>query len=99
MPKIKAFEIAPLPFEVSASLQALGHRIVIVRKSRRYSQRVFADMLGVAPATLVAIERGAPTVQIGHYARALWMLDIDDAKLGGFGSLSQGLADGDASAP
>lgn len=99
MPKVRAFEIAPLPFEVSASLQALGHRIVVVRKIRRYSQRVFADMLGVAPATLVAIERGAPTVQIGHYARALWMLDIDDAKLGGFGSPSQGLADGDASTP
>lgn len=95
MPKIRAFEIAPLPFEVSASLQALGHRIVIARKNRRYSQRVFADMLGVAPATLVAIERGAPTVQIGHYARALWMLDIDDATLGGCGIPSPGQAASD----
>ena len=85
MVKVRAFEVVPLPFEVSASLQALGHRIVVARKSRRYSQRVFADMLGVAPATLVAIERGAPSVQIGHYARALWMLDVDDARLGGFG--------------
>ena len=42
-------------------------------------------MLGIAPATLVAIERGAPTVQIGHYARALWMLDVNHATLGGFG--------------
>ena len=97
MPKIRAFEIAPLPFEVSASLQALGHAIVVARKARHYSQRVLADMLGVAPATLVAIERGAPTVQIGHYARALWMLDIDDVKLSGFGIPSPGLAAGDTS--
>ena len=49
------------------------------------SQRVFADILGVAPATLVAIERGAPNVQIGYYARALWLLEIHDAFLGNFG--------------
>ena len=99
MPKIRAFEIAPLPFEVSASLQGLGHRIVVARKNRRYSQRVFADMLGVAPATLVAIERGAPTVQIGHDARALWMLNIDDAALGGFGIVSPSLAASDTATP
>jgi transcriptional regulator with XRE-family HTH domain len=85
MPKIRAFQIAPLPFEVSASLEALGHRIAAARKVRKQSQRVFADIVGVAPATLVAIERGAPNVQIGHYARALWLLEIQDAFLGSFG--------------
>ena len=85
MPKKRAFELSPLPFEVSASLEALGHRIALSRKERKQSQRVFADVLGVAPATLVAIERGAPSVQIGHYARALWLLEIQDAFLGNFG--------------
>ena len=85
MPKKRAFEITPLPFEVSASLEALGHRIASARKERKQSQRVFADILGVAPATLVAIERGAPNVQIGHYARALWLLEIQDAFIGSFG--------------
>lgn len=84
MPKVRTFEIAPLPFEVMAALQALGQRIAVARKARGHSQREFADMLGVAPQTLVFIERGAPTVQIGHYARALWMLEIQDAVLGGF---------------
>lgn len=84
MAKIRAFQITPLPFEVSASLEALGHRIASARKERKQSQRVFADILGVAPATLVAIERGAPNVQIGHYARALWLLEIQDAFLGSF---------------
>lgn len=99
MSKVRAFAIAPLPFEVSASLQALGHTIAVARKSRRYSQRVFADMLGIAPATLVAIERGAPTVQIGHYARALWMLDVEAAKPGGFGISSSGHGAADAGSP
>lgn len=85
MSKRRAFDLSPLPFEVSASLEALGHRIALSRKERKQSQRVFADILGVAPATLVAIERGAPNVQIGHYARALWLLEIQDAFLGNFG--------------
>ncbi|MEN9481700.1 MAG: hypothetical protein RLZZ298_3095 [Pseudomonadota bacterium] len=85
MPKIRAFEISPLPFEIAASLEALGQRIAFARKERKQSQRVFSDILGVAPATLVAIERGAPNVQIGHYARALWLLEIQDAFLGSFG--------------
>lgn len=85
MPKRRAFEISPLPFEVSVALKALGQRIALARKERKQSQRVFADILGIAPATLVAIERGAPNVQVGHYARALWLLEIQDTFLGSFG--------------
>lgn len=85
MPKRRAFEISPLPFEISIALGALGQRIALARKERKQSQRVFADILGIAPATLVAIERGAPNVQVGHYARALWLLEIQDAFLGSFG--------------
>ncbi len=85
MSKIRAFEIAPLPFEVIASLQALGHRIAVARKERGHTQHEFSDMLGVGKQTLVFMEQGKPTVQIGHYARAVWMLEIKDAVLGGFG--------------
>ena len=84
MPKVRAFEIAPLPLDVSASLDALRQRIALARKERGHSIREFADMLGVSTQTLVSIEHGAPTVQIGHYARAIWMLEIRDAVLGEF---------------
>jgi transcriptional regulator with XRE-family HTH domain len=84
MPKIRAFQIAPLPLDVTASLEALGRRISLARQERRHSMREFADMLGISTQTLVSIEHGAPTVQIGHYARAVWMLEIRDALLGGF---------------
>jgi DNA-binding XRE family transcriptional regulator len=81
MARVKSFELVPLPFEVLAALQGLGHRIARARAERGYNQRDFADMMGVSPQTLVSLERGAPTVQIGHYARALWMLEIPDASL------------------
>lgn len=84
MPKVRAFEIAPLPLDVTASLEALGYRIALARKERGHSIREFADMLGVSTQTLVSIEHGAPTVQIGHYARAIWMLEIHGAVLGEF---------------
>lgn len=84
MPKKRSFELSPLPFEIIATLEAIGHRIALARKERRLSQREFAALLGVAAATLVSIEKGAPTVQMGHYARALWLLEIRDV-MGHFG--------------
>jgi DNA-binding XRE family transcriptional regulator len=88
MPKVRAFEIAPLPLDVTASLEALGCRIALARKERGHSIREFADMLGVSTQTLVSIEHGAPTVQVGYYARAIWMLEIRDAVLGEFSTPS-----------
>lgn len=75
MPKVRSFELAPLPLPVTATLQALGQQIVAARKERDLTQRVFSDMMGIAKATLVRVERGDPTVQIGHYLRALWLLE------------------------
>ena len=82
MARKKSFDLVPLPFEVTAALQTLGYRIARIRAARKYSQREFADMMGISTQTLVSLEHGAPTVQIGHYARALWLLDITDAILG-----------------
>lgn len=76
MPKTRAFEILPLPLEAQFALEALGSQIACARKERDYSQRVFAQMMGVSLTTLVSLEKGAPTVQIGHYARAAWLLEL-----------------------
>lgn len=81
MPKIKAFERSPLPFDVQASLEALGHRIAQARKERRLSQIELADMMGVSPQTVLFVEKGRPNVQIGHYARAAWLLELHDVPL------------------
>jgi hypothetical protein len=37
--------------------------------------RLFADRIGVSIPTLRAMERGAETIQIGFWAKALWALD------------------------
>lgn len=81
MPKVKAFEKSPLPFEIQASLEELGSRIAAARKERGLSQRELADMMGVSPQTALFVEQGRPNVQIGHYARAAWLLELRDAQL------------------
>jgi len=36
---------------------------------------IFAERLGVSVGTVRAMERGAPTVQIGAWLNALWIFD------------------------
>lgn len=83
MPKTRAFEISPLPLEAQAALQALGLRLAHARKERGYSQRAFSDIAEMSMPTMVKMEQGAPTVQIGYYARAAWLLDLPFPNLGG----------------
>lgn len=71
MAKIRSFEITPLAPEAAASLQALGRQIAQLRKGRRIAQKELAAQIGVGPQTMLFIEQGRPSVQIGHYARAL----------------------------
>ncbi len=82
MPKKRTFELSPLPLEAQAALQALGAQLAIVRKERGYSQRSFSDIAEVSLPTLVKMEQGAPSVQIGYYARAAWLLDVAFPVLG-----------------
>lgn len=82
MPKKRAFELSPLPLEAQAALQALGAQLAIVRKERGYSQRSFSDIAEMSLPTLVKMEQGAPSVQIGYYARAAWLLDVAFPTLG-----------------
>ena len=61
--------------ESRISLQALGNRLRVARIARNESMAVFAARIGASVPTLRAMERGAPTVQIGTWANALWALD------------------------
>ena len=76
MPRKNAFRLSPLPIEAQFSLAALARRIAGARKQRALTQRDMAEMLGISKTTYNAIEAGLDTVQIGHYCRAIWMLDI-----------------------
>jgi transcriptional regulator with XRE-family HTH domain len=82
MPKTRAFEVSPLPLDARAALHALGTRLALARKERGYSQRAFSDISEMSLPTLVKMERGEPSVQIGYYARAAWLLDVAFPGLG-----------------
>lgn len=76
MPKTNAFKLSALPMDAQFALEALGQRIAAARKERKLSQREVAELLGISKTTYVAIEQGRDTAQIGHYARAIWLLDV-----------------------
>ena len=69
MPKIQSFKISPLEPGASASLEALGQKIVAGRKAQGISQKDMATRVGISPQTMLFID--ARRGQIGHYARAV----------------------------
>ena len=66
--------VASLPPVVREGLKKLGENLALARIRRNESQRVWAQRLGVSIPTLIRLERGDPTVSIGTYATALWLI-------------------------
>ena len=65
--------------DTTNALVALGERLRTTRIARGDSQALFAHRLGVAIPTLRAMEQGLPTVAVGAWVAALWMLSrIED---------------------
>jgi transcriptional regulator with XRE-family HTH domain len=56
-------------------LSELGKRLRAARIERNDTMEVFAQRLGVSVGTVRAMERGAPTVQVGAWLNALWILN------------------------
>lgn len=65
-----------LPPEAIASLATLGERLALARLRRKESQKQWASRLGVSIPTLIRMEKGDPTVSMGVYATALWLLGL-----------------------
>jgi transcriptional regulator with XRE-family HTH domain len=70
---------ALLPFAVEDALRALGERIAVARKARYWTQADLAAKAGIGLNSVVNIERGAPTVQIGFWFLVLWAMDLLEA--------------------
>ena len=58
------------------ALARLGENIRLARIRRRVTSALLAERAGVSHATMTAIERGSPSVGIGHYASALFSLGL-----------------------
>jgi|SRR5690349_21491792 len=66
--------LASLPPVAAEALRQLGENLAIARVRRKESQRTWAKRLGVSIPTLIRMEQGEPSVGIGLFATALWLL-------------------------
>ncbi len=74
-----------LPPKVRRSLGKLGGDLSIARRKRRLTMAMMCERLGVSRATYTRMEKGDPTVALGAYAQALFVL--------GFGAVFGDLID------
>ncbi len=72
----KSASLHRLPFEAEDVLLALAARVRVVRRARSLTQADLAVKAGISMTTMVAIEKGAPTVQMGYWLSTLWALDL-----------------------
>ena len=53
-----------------------GENIKLARLRRKYTQTLIADRTGISRLTLRKIEKGDPTVSLGHYVSVLSVLGL-----------------------
>lgn len=73
MPR-RSFAVRSLPPAGASALKQLGENLAVARKRRKESQRSWAARVGVSAPTLIRMEKGDPTVSMGVYATALWLM-------------------------
>ncbi|GAA4337652.1 XRE family transcriptional regulator [Pigmentiphaga soli] len=71
--------IDSMPSAVQAHLRVLGENLSIARKRRRESMKTWARRIGVSEPTLMRMEKGDPSVSMGVYATALWLIGRSQA--------------------
>lgn len=78
MPK-RSGAVDSMPSAVLAHLRLLGENLSIARKRRREPLKSWAQRLGVSEPTLIRMEKGDPSVSMGVYATALWLIGRSQA--------------------
>ena len=63
-----------LPPKIRRSLIKFGGDIATARKKRNLTVMMMTERLGVAKSTYLRVEKGDPTVSMGVYAMALFVL-------------------------
>lgn len=67
-----------LPARVRRSLAKFGDDIAIARRKRHLTVSMMAERVGVGENTYSRAEKGDPTVSLGVYAMALFVLGLGD---------------------
>ena len=65
-----------LPPHVRRSLVKFGADLSIARRKRRLTVAMMCERLGVSKSTWQRLEKGDPTVSMGAYAQALFVLGL-----------------------
>jgi len=73
-----------LPASLRRSLAKFGHDLALARRKRHLTVAMMAQRTGLAIATYTRIEKGDPSVAMGAYAMALFVLGFGEA----FGSVT-----------
>lgn len=63
--------------KMARRLAAFGERLKLARKRRKISMVRMAERVGVSRATLYKMEKGDPSVAMGHFAAALGVLGLE----------------------
>ncbi len=72
----KAKRRAPVFPKSREALSLLGENIKLACKRRGYSQTLVSERTGLSRLTIRKIEKGDPTVSIGHYVLVLSVLGL-----------------------
>ena len=67
-----------LPIPAQKALRRLGKDINHARRRRRVAMELMSERAGFSRITLAKIERGDPSVSMGAYASALFVLGMID---------------------
>ena len=67
-----------LPIPVQKALRRLGKDISDARRRRRIAMELMSERAGFSRITLSKIEKGDPSVSMGSYASALFVLGMID---------------------
>jgi len=76
MPK-QAIALSKLPPQTLRALETLGSHLAVARVRRKESLATRAKRIGVSIPTLTRLESGDPSVSMGIYATALWLIGRD----------------------
>lgn len=66
-----------IPRKAQEALKDLGLQIRLSRKRRLLTLADLAQKMGISPPTLIALEKGQPTVSTGVLVSALWILGLE----------------------
>jgi DNA-binding XRE family transcriptional regulator len=67
-----------LPLAVRRSLSKLGRDLALARRKRSVTSALMAERIGVSKGTYLRAEKGDPTVSMGVYAMAFFVLGFGE---------------------